>query len=369
MRMFKLVCVVSVLLVMPLLGMFLVNVPITPYLKFPPPQQVPTPNPFSWLAFTISGVLIAFVMAPVLKRFFVISIPKRSKPSSAHFPWWGWIGLAIIMIAWVLAWSRFSWFQSLQIHTFTPLWIGYILGVNALTFKRTTHCLLINRPRFFLALFPLSAGFWWLFEYLNRFGQNWYYLGVHEFDGATYFWFSSISFSTVLPAVLGTCEYLYSFPRLNIPFQSWRKISFSQGSTPGWTILLFACLGLMGVALRPELCYPLVWISPLFIVIGFQHIFGERNVLVNLRVGDWRSVVVPALAGLICGVFWEMWNYFSLAHWKYAIPFLHGIQIFEMPLLGYSGYFPFGLTCIAFVQFILHETSSPEPMPLAPHRV
>jgi hypothetical protein len=40
-----------------------------------------------------------------------------------------------------------------------------------------------------------------------------------------------------------------------------------------------------------------------------------------------------------------MWNYFSLAKWEYSIPFVHRYQIFEMPLLGYAGYLPFGLEC------------------------
>jgi hypothetical protein len=55
--------------------------------------------------------------------------------------------------------------------------------------------------------------------------------------------------------------------------------------------------------------------------------------------------VAAAMAALICGGFWEMWNFFSLAKWKYSIPFVHRYLIFEMPLLGYAGYLPFGLQC------------------------
>jgi len=42
-----------------------------------------------------------------------------------------------------------------------------------------------------------------------------------------------------------------------------------------------------------------------------------------------------------------MWNYFSLAHWKYSIPFVQRFEVFEMPALGYAGYLPFGLECAA----------------------
>jgi hypothetical protein len=40
-----------------------------------------------------------------------------------------------------------------------------------------------------------------------------------------------------------------------------------------------------------------------------------------------------------------MWNYCSMPRWGYSIPFVHRFQIFEMPLLGYAGYLPFGLEC------------------------
>jgi hypothetical protein len=62
--------------------------------------------------------------------------------------------------------------------------------------------------------------------------------------------------------------------------------------------------------------------------------------------GDWRPTVSAALAALLCGFFWEMWNYHSLAKWIYSIPYVERIKIFEMPILGYMGYLPFGLLCI-----------------------
>jgi hypothetical protein len=41
-----------------------------------------------------------------------------------------------------------------------------------------------------------------------------------------------------------------------------------------------------------------------------------------------------------------MWNTYSLARWTYSVPLVHRFQIFEMPLLGYAGYLPFGLECV-----------------------
>jgi hypothetical protein len=57
------------------------------------------------------------------------------------------------------------------------------------------------------------------------------------------------------------------------------------------------------------------------------------------------------MAALICGLFWEMWNYYSAAKWAYSIPFVDAFHLFEMPLLGYGGYIPFGLECVIAVDF------------------
>jgi hypothetical protein len=61
--------------------------------------------------------------------------------------------------------------------------------------------------------------------------------------------------------------------------------------------------------------------------------------------GDWRPLLQPALAGLACGFFWELWSYGSLAQWHYSIPHVQRFHLFEMPVLGYAGYLPFGVLC------------------------
>ena len=43
----------------------------------------------------------------------------------------------------------------------------------------------------------------------------------------------------------------------------------------------------------------------------------------------------------------------SLAKWKYNVPFVHRVQLFEMPILGYAGYLPFGLECAIIADMIL----------------
>jgi hypothetical protein len=42
-----------------------------------------------------------------------------------------------------------------------------------------------------------------------------------------------------------------------------------------------------------------------------------------------------------------MWNVHSLNKWIYSVPYVHRFLVFEMPLLGFAGYLPFGLECAA----------------------
>jgi hypothetical protein len=84
-------------------------------------------------------------------------------------------------------------------------------------------------------------------------------------------------------------------------------------------------------------------------------LIGRRTLLYPLWHGDWRPVVIPALAALICGFFWEMWNYFSLARWSYTIPFVQRYHLFEMPILGYGGYLPFGIACLLAGRLVIGD--------------
>ncbi len=342
------------LLGLPLLGVALAGHPLDRYLEFPPITRYVEHTPLSWLMFVGLTVFVLGTTGPFLLKILTSPLPAATGSLARHpFPWWGWLGVGITAVAWVLAWNRFAWLGDLQRHTFTPLWIGYILVVNALAFGRSGRCLLLDRPRFVLALFPLSAAFWWFFEYLNRFVQNWYYEGISDIGPLEYFLYATPPFATVLPAVLSTTAWLATFPRLDAPLRNLWPIRIPLTRVAGWAVLLVSGAGLMGIGLWPDYLFPLLWISPLLVITALQAICGEETVFARLRHGDWRPVWVPALAALLCGFFWELWNFGSLAHWEYAVPYVHEFQLFEMPLLGYAGYLPFGLECVVIAAFLL----------------
>ena len=253
--------------------------------------------------------------------------------------------MLLTILSWVVAWKRFAWFAQWQQFTFTPLWLGYIVVVNALKFKRTGHCMMTNRPGRFLLLFLVSAFFWWFFEYLNRFVQNWYYVGIETFTGFNYFINATISFSTVLPAVLGTYELLDSFPKVGAGLDHFIRVDIGHSKPCGWIVFIGSSLGLALIGLFPDFLFPVLWISPLLIITSLQAIRGEKTIFAETMHGDWRRLYILAISALVCGGLWEMWNYHSLAQWIYTVPFVGGCKLFEMPVLGYAGYLPFGLEC------------------------
>ncbi|MEX1349429.1 MAG: hypothetical protein AB1Z31_17030 [Desulfobacterales bacterium] len=344
----KFVVLGGMLLGLPLLGVYLAGYPLNRYLEFPPKTQYIEHAPFSWPAFTVLTFVILAVVLPLAHQG-IQAYKKRPQKTAVStpkvFPWWGWTGVIVGSSAWILAWTRFSWFIPYQPHTFSPLWFSYIVVVNALCVRQTGHCLMTDRPGFFLLLFPVSAVFWWFFEFLNRFVQNWYYTGA-EFSPWAYFWYATLPFTTVLPAVLSTKQWLQSANWIKHCFGDMSPIRFRHPRKAAVCILLLSAAGLAGIGVGPNFLFPLLWISPLLILASLQTLMKERHIFSVIAAGDWHGAVAAALAALVCGFFWEMWNYFSLAKWTYSVPLVHRFLIFEMPLLGYGGYLPFGLECM-----------------------
>jgi hypothetical protein len=354
----KFVVLALMLLGLPLTGVWLAGYPVDRYLQFPPKTLYIQHARFSWIAFSVYAVSIV----SVLLAFSIIGIRfyqrgRRRDLSRFAFPWWGWAGLAAGCLAWILAWTRFPWFADIQPHTFTPLWLCYILVINAMCFRRTGRCLITDRPGFLLLLFPTSAAFWWFFEYLNRFVQNWYYLGS-QYSAWSYFWLATLPFSTVLPAVLSTRELFQSARWLRCAFGRLEPIRVPRAHWLAGAGLLVSAFGLAGVGLWPDYLFPLVWVSPLLIIVCLQTLMNERHVFSDMTAGDWHMAVASCLAALQCGFFWELWNAYSLAKWRYSIPFVGRFRLFEMPILGYAGYLPFGLGCTVIGDLLTQAVGS-----------
>ena len=257
---------------------------------------------------------------------------------TTRWPLYGWIGLALVAVSWTLNWSlALSGYLSTH-WFFFPLWLGYCLTVHALVLRRKGTSMLSRSPLAYVALFLISSPGWWLFELINLRTRNWSYVGRDQFTNLQYFLLCSWTFSTVMPAVFGTAELAGTFRWL-------------RGMRPGpviaptraTTLAMFAAGWLMLALLLawPRYFFPFVWGSVYLILEPINVWLGNRSLLDSTASGDWRPVIALAVGCLICGFFWEMWNFYSYPKWIYEVPFVDFLRVFEMPLLGYLGYIPF----------------------------
>jgi hypothetical protein len=260
-------------------------------------------------------------------------------------PQW-WLGVLLLVVCWPLNWTLPGVPTA---YLFFPLWLGYILVVDALVFSRTGQSIWTRSHLEFVLLFIASSPVWWLFELINQRTGNWEYLGSAHFTRLEYYLLCTICFSTVMPAVFETAELVRSF--------RWVE-RLAAGPAPGRTTatypaLLLGGLAMLGLTLAwPRYFYPCVWCSLVLILEPLNAWLGRPHLLQDLQRGDWRPVLSLALGALICGFFWEMWNYHSWPRWIYHTPGTEFLHLFNMPLLGYGGYLPFGLELYALRNFL-----------------
>lgn len=247
---------------------------------------------------------------------------------------------------------------------FPIVWFGYILVLYGFL-GRTTCASHLRRSRpLFLLMIPISAGFWWLFEAFNLAVSNWRYTGGGAFSGVSYVALASVSFSTVLPAVWLTAlcvqEVLTgrSRNRSGIESERWSlsRLLSPKGIDLDRLVALTFCFGIACVILPillPRYTFGLIWVSLFFLLDPVNYRLGRPSLVQHLWVGRLTLPLSFAVAGPICGFFWEAWNYWSVIKWVYNIPFVSQLHLFEMPLPGYLGYIPFGLELFAMTVFVL----------------
>ena len=267
----------------------------------------------------------------------------------------GFAGLFLIAVFWPLNWLLPDE-TNRTAYLFFPLWLGYTLTIDALVLARNGTSILARSRRDFVWLFFTSAPAWWLFELINNRTHNWEYLGSETFTGVQYFVLCTVSFSTVMPAVFETAELVRTFGWIE-QFAAGPRLAPTRALAVGLFVTGVVMLAL--TLLWPKCFYPLVWPAVFLVLEPLNITLGRRHLFTWLKNGDWRPIISLAVGALICGFFWELWNYCSWPKWIYHTPGAEFLHIFEMPLLGYGGYLPFAWELYALRSFL-----SPNAAPL-----
>ena len=201
----------------------------------------------------------------------------------------------LIAVAWPASWFQIS---PLGQQAFFPLWLGYILTVDALVLRRTGTSVLTRSPRAFLGMFLLSIPLWWLFEGINYFTQNWHYLGGEEYSTLQYLVMASWHFSIVIPAVFETAEFVGSFSIMG-RFQRGPVVPCSRRFLIGTMVL--GLLSLAALVAWPRYAFPATWLSVFLVLDPINYFRRQPSIVAWVRGGDWRLVVAMGVGALICG--------------------------------------------------------------------
>jgi len=262
-------------------------------------------------------------------------------PGRHPFPAHGFAGLGVVALTAVLA----ALGVRLVMLYLTPLaWTGYILALDGAVFRARGRSLLANDRTALLWMAALSVPLWLVFEAYNLRLENWSYIGLPAsplLRSAGYLW----SFATIWPAVLVTADFLLA-TRWSAPPAVQRP---ATAATPGPRALAAMVLGGAACLAVPLLAPPpagaylfgLVWIGFVLLLDPLNYRAGRPSLLGDFAAGRRERCWALLASGVVCGFFWEFWNYWATARWVYVFPIFQQAKIFEMPLPGYLGFPPF----------------------------
>jgi hypothetical protein len=260
------------------------------------------------------------------------------------FPLHGIFGIILLLVSEFSVFKKvdpfYSWFYCFA-------WWSYILIIDAVIYRLKGNSLIVNRTREFLFLIPWSIFLWLIFEAANLSLKNWYYINLPHSTVERWLGYA-IAYGTVLPGMFETAELLES---LGLFKNS--RIKKTVISHEGHSVLiLLGALCLASSVLVPEYFFPLIWVAFIFLLDPLNYRFGGKSLLKDLEEGIPRKIYLLLVAGLICGVLWEFWNFWALSKWVYTVPFFEKAKGFEMPFLGFLGFAPFAVQAYVMYNFI-----------------
>ncbi len=195
---------------------------------------------------------------------------------------------------------------------------------------------LLARPRELAVMLWWSAVIWFVFEAINFRLQNWYYVflpasRLERWIGIT------VALATVVPAVLlpeRVLDRLGVWHNLRAPSFTLRRLHLQLAAGSGVALLA-------AVLAFPRYLYPLTWGAVWLVVEPLLYARDPaRSLLADAARGSWGRIARLMAGGLFAGALWETFNSLARGRWIYTVPFLEGLKIFEMPLVGFLG-FPF----------------------------
>jgi hypothetical protein len=239
----------------------------------------------------------------------------------------------------------------------TPIcWTGFLLFADGCVYRARGDSWMRSAPREFAALAIVSIPLWLVFEWFNRYLQNWHYVGLPQNPALRDFGYAW-AFATIWPAIFEAAELVAVLrgTRRAAPYIS--PAPAASPARPALAVLSIAVGALMLASpflLRRYATYMAapVWLGFILVLDPINARLGGESLTTDLRAGNRDRLTNLVLSGFLCGGLWEFWNYWSRAKWIYTVPILGDVKIFEMPVLGYFGFPAFALECFTMYVFV-----------------
>lgn len=259
------------------------------------------------------------------------------------FPVWFYIAVCVNIISWIISWLHI---QPLHHFIFIFLIGSYIFILDGINYFLNSSSIFSSNKKEFIFIWLISSLFWWYFEFIVLITKNWYYFSSLYYGKFTSILSDSIYFTTV---IIGVWE-IYEILSSKVSFEKVKLLTLPKISPIVVFIIGWLSIGL--TIIRPDIFFPMIWLSPFFILDPINYWLGYDSLSSDLLKGKYDKLFKLALSSLCFFVFWEMWNYKNDPKWVYEVPYVGIFKIFEMPALGYLGYLPFGWEIYAFYSFI-----------------
>lgn len=332
------------------------------FFSYPPIAPIPKADPFNIYVFGFFVIcFIGVVCLYIFPQWFGFKkapeVPAR-KIKKVGFPIWFWVGLIgwgvslfllmtrAIKPVWLLHWSD------------VPLFWGLALMIDGWVYIRNGGKSLISEvPQEVIGIGVASVSGWMYFEFLNFFvDDDWYYPRGNIISREQFLLEACIISSGLMPVAFEWYTLFKTFPALSNRFDNGFKII-----CPEWlkTVALVVSLGgLLCAGLFPNLFFFSLWLTPPLLLVVVLDMLGIWTPVRAIGQGNWTPSLLFALTYFAEGLCLEGQNYLSAIHndqvniwtqaplyWQYSLPYVDKFKLFEMPILGFLGYLPFGLYC------------------------
>jgi len=267
-----------------------------------------------------------------------------------RLPLSAWLGLGVIAISGAGMLARVEPFWSWH----TPIaWTGYLFFVDGLIWKIRGESPIRNDRAEMVFMAIVSVPLWIVFEIYNKYTlHNWHYLGLTDVLLLRYVGYAW-AFATIWPAIFLTAELVGSVRDRRAPAYRRQDPKRVPLGLVGWVSIAAGAAMLMWPIARPSpwLAAP-VWLGFIFLLDPINARTGAESIRGDLASGHTGRLVNLLVAGFVCGLIWESWNYWARTKWIYSVPVPPDIKLFEMPLAGYLGFPAFAVECFVMYVFV-----------------